>query len=373
MTQAAQLAQYGANNVGLSFKNRIINGDMTIDQRNNGAAVNNITGAGFFITDRWKSMAVNSWAASGVVFSGQQNRDSLTPPAGFTNYLGIATTTQSTSLPATATLDLTQVIEGFNVADLGWGTANAQPVTLSFWARSNLTGTFGGSLINSAYNRVYVFSYTISAANTWEYKTVTITGDTSGTWLTTNGIGITVSFSLGAGSSMMTTPGSWGSTLVSAPTGQQQICASTSNRFYITGVQLEKGTVATSFDYLPYTTELQLCQRYYFQTIADANGVTSPFSSVIRATLNTASLTQNFPVAMRTLPSITFVAGSGVLIFGASNESRSLTGAPSTITGSANAPYNFVAFYQNATSITGGTPYCAYIYPGAGYTYSSEL
>jgi hypothetical protein len=293
MTNAVNIAQSGSNNQ--TMRNRIINGAMTIDQRNNGAAVT-ITGAGSFITDRWKSMAVNSWAASGVVFSGQQNRDSLTPPAGFTNYIGVATTTQSTSLPATATLDLTQVIEGFNVADLGWGTANAQPVTLSFWARSNLTGTFGGSLINSAYDRVYVFSYTISSANTWEYKTITITGDTSGTWLTTNGIGITLSFSLGAGSSMMTTPGSWGSTLFSAPTGQQQICASTSNRFYITGVQLEEGTAASPFENRLYTTELQLCQRY----LPTAN--VNDYYAGLSAFGNTAYSSIRFAVTPRVAP-----------------------------------------------------------------------
>ena len=309
-----------------SLKNRIINGDMVIDQRNAGAAVNNITGAGFFITDRWKSMAVNSWASSGVVFSGQQNRDSLTPPTGFTNYLGIATTTQSTSLPATATLDLTQVIEGFNMADLGWGTANAKTVTLSFWVRSNLTGTFGGSLINSGYNRVYVFSYTISAADTWEYKTVTIAGDTSGTWVTNNGIGITLSFSLGAGSSMMTTPGSWGSSLVSAPTGQQQICASTANRFYVTGVQLERNTTATPFEWLPIGTELALCQRYY-ETSYDygtAIGTGSWANGTLTVVCGPASsytiVLAQFKVSKRTAPTVTwYSAKNGTSGYGTNN------------------------------------------------------
>jgi hypothetical protein len=284
-----------------SLKNRIINGDMRIDQRNAGAAVNNINGAGFFITDRWKSMAVNSWASSGVVFSGQQNRDSLTPPTGFTNYLGIATTTQSTSLPATATLDLTQVIEGFNMADLGWGTANAKTVTLSFWVRSNLTGTFGGSLINSGYNRVYVFSYTISAADTWEYKTVTIAGDTSGTWVTNNGIGITLSFSLGAGSSMMTTPGSWGSSLVSAPTGQQQICASTANRFYVTGVQLEQNTSATPFERRLYGQELINCQRYFKMF---ANGTDDAIGLGTYYSATAVFMPIVLPVEMRATPTV---------------------------------------------------------------------
>jgi hypothetical protein len=361
MTQAAQLAQYGANNVGLSFKNRIINGDMTIDQRNAGASV---AIGDVFPVDRW-----NCYENGSMAFTGQR---STTAPAGFSNSLLITTTTAA-SPASSSRSQIAQVIEGFNIADLGWGTANASPVTVSFWVRSSLTGQFGGSVMNYAATRSYPFSFTISSANTFEYKTITIPGDTTGTWLTNNSGGLILQFDLGMGSDLLGTAGAWTGADKRGATGDVKLSETLGATYYITGVQLEKGTVATSFDYLPYTTELQLCQRYYFQTIADANGVTSPFSSVIRATANTASITQNFPVAMRTLPSITFVAGSGVLIFGASNESRSLTGAPSTITGSANAPYNFVAFYQNATSITGGTPYCAYIYPGAGYTYSSEL
>ena len=296
MTFAANLAQSASNNQ--TMRNRIINGAQVIDQRNAGAAVTGINSAGFYITDRWKSMAVNTWGGSGVVFSGQQNRDSLTPPAGFTNYLGMATTTQSTSLPATATVDLTQVIEGFNMADFAWGTANAQPVTLSFWVRSNLTGTFGGSITNSAYNRSYVFSYTISAANTWEYKTVTIPGETTGTWLTTNGLGANISFSLGAGSSMMTTPGSWNSALFSAPAGQQQICASTSNRFYITGVQLEEGTAASPFENRLIGTELALCQRYYWKSTGDTVAV----GAGVFVASTVANIYVKYPQAMRAAP-----------------------------------------------------------------------
>jgi hypothetical protein len=301
------------------FKNRLINGGMDIDQRNAGAAVTGINAAGFYLTDRWKSMAVNTWGGSGVVFTGQQNRGAVTPPAGFTNYLGMTTTTANASLSATTTIDLTQVIEGFNIADLGWGTANAQRVTLSFWAYSNLTGTFGGSLINSAYNRSYVFSYTISSANTWEYKTITVAGDTSGTWLTTNGIGITLSFSLGAGSSMMTTPGVWNAALYSAPTGQQQICASTSNYFYVTGVQLEKGSTATSFDVLPYGTEMMLCQRYYEKSYDQATVPNTVNASNGLQEMGTSSYSNNvvynvipFKVVKRATPTVTPISILGV-------------------------------------------------------------
>jgi hypothetical protein len=286
---------------GFGFKNRIINGAMMIDQRNAGTAVTSIGSAGIYITDRWKSFATNTWSTSTAVFAMQQNRGSVTPPSGFTNYLGVSTTTAAASLPATATHDLTQTIEGFNIADLAWGTASASPVTLSFWVRSNLTGTFGGSLSNGSYNRFYVFSYTINAANTWEQKTITIAGDTSGTWLTNNGIGVNLSFSLGAGSSMMTAPGSWGSSVLSAPTGQQQICASTSNIFQITGVQLEKGSTATSFDYRPYGTEFDLCLRYFQSWTAVGS---------INYWGGTGRLLFNLPVQMRATPTFA-LTGTG--------------------------------------------------------------
>jgi hypothetical protein len=300
-------------------------------------------------------------------------QQSTTAPSNFTNSL-LLTVTNTTAPAAGNRVHVRQIIEGFNVADLGWGTAAAQPVTLSFWVRSSLTGLYGVGFINQPENRSYVGTYTISSANTWEFKTITVPGDTTGTWQTNNTDGIRLTFDLGSGTSYnASSAGTWvaqEACRTSSCVNWQQSSGATLN---ITGCQLEKGQTATSFDVLPFTTELMLCQRYYFQTILDSNGGTAPFSSVLRATLNTVSITQNFPVAMRTLPSVGFVAGSGVLIFGASNENRSLTGAPSTITGAANAPFNFVAFYQTATSVTGGTPYVAYIYPGAGYTYSSEL
>jgi len=253
----------------VGMRNKIINGDMRIDQRNNGAAVTGVNGAGFYSVDRWKSMAVNTWSTSAATFSMQRNANTLTPPPNFTNYLGVSVTTAEPSLPAISTHELTQVVEGFNLADLGWGTASAKPVTLSFWVRSNLTGTFGGSFTNSVYSRSYVFSYTIASANTWEYKTIAVPGETDGSWLTTNDLGVNVSFSLGAGSSMLSAPDVWNTSLFSAPTGQQQICASTSNVFYITGVQLEAGTVATPFERRQFGQELALCQRYFEKSYND--------------------------------------------------------------------------------------------------------
>jgi hypothetical protein len=248
----AQLAFDGG---AFGFRNRIINGDMRIDQRNAGASVTPTNGQ--YLVDRWRaSLSVSS------KYSVQQNAGSVTPPVGFTNYLG-CTSLSTYSVGAGEVFVVSQRIEGFNGADLNWGAANAKTVTISFLVYSSLTGAFGGSLQNNGGTRSYPFSYTISTANTWEQKTITVAGDTSGTWLTTNGVGIVLNFSLGVGSTFSGTAGSWsGSNFVSA-TGATSIVGTNGATFYITGVQLEKGTTATSFDYRPFGTELALCQRYF--------------------------------------------------------------------------------------------------------------
>jgi len=245
-------------NETFAFKNRIINGAMVIDQRNAGASVTS-TGANFSV-DRWQLQGSQT-----SKYSAQQNAGSVTPPVGFNKYLGV-TSLSAYSVTSTDYFGLMQVIEGNNIADLNWGTANASTVTLSFWVRSSLTGTFGGSLINGNNTRSYPFSYTISAANTWEQKSVTITGDTTGTWATDNSAGIKVWMGLGAGSTFSGTAGSWtGSGFIAQPTGTASVVGTNGATFYITGVQIEKGTTATNFDVRPYGTELALCQRYYFQ------------------------------------------------------------------------------------------------------------
>ncbi len=256
MGKTASLANIGSiADSSLGFRNRLINSAMVIDQRNAGASVTPATGA--YTLDRW---AVEMSQAS--KFSVQQNAGSVTPPTGFASYLG-ATSLSAYTVGASEYFVIGQAIEGYNVADLAFGTANASAVTLSFWVRSSLTGTFGGTLLNSGASRNYVFSYTISAVNTWEQKTVTIAGDTSGTWLTTNGAGLYVRFSIGAGSSVTTAAGSWSGTSNRSVTGQTSVVGTNGATFYITGVQLEKGSTATSFDFRSIGTELALCQRYY--------------------------------------------------------------------------------------------------------------
>jgi hypothetical protein len=237
-----------------SLRNRIINGAMVIDQRNAGASVTVAAGGSVYTADRWGT--VRATAGSYAV------QQSTTAPSGFYNSLYFYNNTANT--PASGDYNFFyQQVEGLNVADLGWGTASAQSVTISFQARASATGTYGGSLRNSAGNRSYPFTFVINAVDTFETKTVTIAGDTSGTWLKTNGIGIGLCFDLGSGSSFRSTAGAWASGNYVGATGTSQNMTLTSGAtFYITGVQLEKGSTATSFDYRPYGTELALCQRY---------------------------------------------------------------------------------------------------------------
>ena len=281
------------------FKSRIINGAMVIDQRNAGASVTVTGGSAYYSCDRWQQ-----WITQNSQYSIQR---STTAPAGFINSL-LATSLSAYSVVAADSFALNQNIEGLNIADLAWGTANAATVTLSFWVRSSLTGTFGGAISNSAVNRSYPFTYTISAANTFEYKTITIAGDTSGTWLTDNGIGIRLWFSIGAGSTYLGTAGAWAGADYRGATGQTSVVGTNGATFYITGVQLEKGSTATSFDYRPYGTELALCQRYYFKYDGSL-GITAIASGSVYSATTTVRTYMQFPVTMRAAPTLA-IAGT---------------------------------------------------------------
>jgi hypothetical protein len=282
----------GAGNASI-MKNRIINGAMVIDQRNAGASVTPTDGA--YTLDRWK---VGASVAS--KFSVQQNAGSVTPPAGFVNYLGV-TSLSAYTVGAGEVFNIYQPIEGYNVADLNFGSASAKTITFSFWVRSSLTGTFGGAISNSAQNRSYPFTYTISAANTWEFETVTIAGDTTGTWLTTNGVGIGVYFGLGVGSTFSGTAGAWAGANYRSATGATSVVGTNGATFYITGVQLEVGSSATGFEYVNYQTSLANCQRYYYRIKATASNYM--FSAGAQCFGSTGALANvPFPVTMRIVP-----------------------------------------------------------------------
>lgn len=248
------------------MKNRIINGDFRIDQRFAGAANNNIA-ANQYVVDRWWN-----FASAAAKLRYQQNNingpgSAATQIAtGFPNYFG-ANVVSSNTVNNHDYWALAQTIEGHNISDLGWGTANAPPVTLSFWSYSSVPGTHGGTIAAPGDNSSYPFTYTINTANTWQYQTITIPGPTSGgstTWYTNNSIGMTVYFSLGVGSAYSrSNTFTWGAAGQQWPTGTVNVVSNANGSFYLTGVQLEKGSQATAFDFRHYTTELQLCQRYF--------------------------------------------------------------------------------------------------------------
>jgi hypothetical protein len=278
-------------------KNKIINGNMVIDQRNAGAAVTVNQTPAVFSVDRW----FGSGVPTDGVFTLQQDSSA---PSGFTKSIKATITTIDTSIPLTGGYNLVQRVEGFNIGDLGYGAAGAKTTTLSFWVRSSVTGTFGGSLRNESVNRSYAFTYSISVADTWEQKSITIVGDTSGTWGTTNGVGIILTFALGSGADRLGTAGAWAGASYNGATGQTQLIGTLNATWFITGVQFEVGSVATAFQTATGTIqgELSAAQRYYYrQTIP-----TAAFAGMCAAgwvfSTTRATFAYHLPVPMRVAP-----------------------------------------------------------------------
>ena len=276
--------------------NRIINGDMRIRQRNITTSTINATGVTYNV-DRWLGRGVGSAG----VFTLAQDSES---PDLFSKSLKATVTTADSSIASGSSYRILQHIEGHNMNDWGWGTSSAQNVMLSFWVRSSVTGTFGGGLANGDYNRFRPFSYTISSANTWEKKTISIPGDTSGTWSYTTDLGIRLNFSIGAGSSKVGATSAWGTSSYEGATGQTNLISTNGATFYLTGVKLETGTTATDFESRQFGDELLLCQRYYYQV-----GGTSGFSTICPAygaSANELAMLFKFPVDMRSTPSVSW-------------------------------------------------------------------
>ena len=260
MTNAVNLSTVAATGF---LRNRIINGAMVIDQRNAGAVVTVASGATNYIADRF---AFTNNASNSVTI--QQVTDA---PVDF-SYSSKVTIGSANTLGSTQYIDLFHNVEGYNFADMAWGTVSAKTITVSFWVKSSVPGIHGGMVINNTNNRTFAFTYTISAANTWEYETVTIPGDVTGTWNTTNLRGVGLFFTMGAGATYLTSPNVWTAGVFLAPTTAVNLAAVAGATWQITGVQLEVGTVATPFERRLYGTELALCQRYLPAFIPTSTG-----------------------------------------------------------------------------------------------------
>jgi hypothetical protein len=285
------------------FKNKIINGNMTISQRWGTSANTPVAGVTYTV-DRWH---LNLSQASKVSF--QQDAGAVSPPVGFKDYIGM-TSLSAYSVISSDYATLRQSIEGYNIADLDWGTANAKSITLSFWVRSSLTGTFGGSINNGGYTRSYPYTYTINSANTWEYKTVVIPGDTTGSWESTTSAGIHIGLGFGTGSAQVQPAGSWYNGAALGATGQTNVLGTNGATFYVTGVQVEKGTTASSFEFRSYQKELILCQRYYEKTydqsvVPGTINESGPQFESNSATVTSGGGPIRFTVAKRGTPTVT--------------------------------------------------------------------
>jgi hypothetical protein len=288
-----------ATAASLGPRNRIINGNMAVDQRNAGAAVTP-TGSGY-ILDRWKYATSQ---ASKLTF-----QQSATAPSGFNNSTKISVASAYTA-SASDYFVYQQIIEGYNVADLNFGTASAKTVTLSFWVQSSLTGTYSGCLQNGTPDRSYVFTYSIASANTWTQISITIAGDTTGTWNTTNGNGLTVDFDLGSGSNYQNAAGSWVADNKFTNSAQANFVGTASATFYITGVQLEVGSVATPFEYNKYSDQLAQCQRYCY--VSYSGTIYTPHAYGYSVTSTYTRIGFQPPVTMRAAPSLTYSGNIGV-------------------------------------------------------------
>ena len=284
------------------LKNRIINGAMVIFQRGTAATTDST-----YSVDRWKLVKSND-----ATESVSQNTDA---PTGFSYSLRNTISTGDATIGAAQYSGFEQSIEGYNIADLAWGTANAKTVTLSFWVRSSVTGTYTGNVRNYGDTRINPFNFTVSSANTWEQKSITITGDTGGTWNTTNGTGIIVAIYSALGSSYIGgTANTWGTIPAYGCGSPVNGIASNGNIFAISGVQLEIGTSATPFERRFYGQELINCQRYYYK-VASGASVTNVIGPALQLNTTVMLTFLEYPVYMRTAPSLVQTTGTNYYCF----------------------------------------------------------
>ena len=310
MSKAAQLAALIGSGQAQGDKNLIINGAMTVDQRSSGSAQTGISDTSKFGVDRFQVRVDGS--GSGRLTS-QQVTDA---PTGFKNSLKLTVTTADASPTSAEGYAIRQAIEGQNIYSLGLGTADAKSMTISFWVKSSLTGDFSLNVGNGDNTRVYGNLYAISSANTWEYKTVTLAGDTSGTWVTTNAAGLIVVFGLGGGSNRVVSANAWGTqsgNTKTFTTGATNVAGTVNATWQVTGIQLEVGDVATPFEHEPFSVTLQKCQRFYTKSYnySDAPATVTSVGSIYKvmdATISYGTENFTFPVKMRATPTITLYA-----------------------------------------------------------------
>lgn len=330
MSNARELAQIPSTPSGR--RNLIINGAMVIDQRNSGSSVTLNSAENKFATDRFAA-----YGNTTATVTSQRVTDS---PDGFENSYKVTVTTAQSGDVAASRLQVFQAIEGYTAAHLQFGTSNAETVTLSFWVKASATGTYGGALVNGAANRSYPYEYTVSSANTWEYKTITVSGDTSGTWATDNTAGLYVMWGLGVGSNYLGTANQWNGAYDIQPTGSKDIRGTLNATWQVTGVQLEVGSVATEFEHRSYGEELALCERYYeiANPLATLASGTYIYGQVISAVAKRAAPTGSLISARYYRPAVFDVTTTSGFTMGSASSLNS----------------NGYYFFNTATGVTSG-------------------
>lgn len=356
---ATETPQQAFDLLNVGRRNILINGDMRIAQR--ATSVTGSNGGGYTVCDRW-----NLFDNSGSVNIAQSSTVPTT--TGFANSLQFTVNSIGT-LTSTSVFTPNQQIEGFNSVQLLWGTSNAKPITVSFWCRSSVTGTYGIFVRNSAGDRYYTTTFNIASIDTWQYVTATIPGDASGTWIGgTNGIGLTVGITLRAGSSRVGTSGVWSSSIIFSSSSQVDWHGVAGATFYLTGVQLEVGKVATPFEYRSIGEELALCQRYCAK-FGGGSGNDAFGSGFAHGT--------NFyvfvplPVSMRSTPTLTLYGTASDISVTAPGVVAAANGTPTVVGTGINST---VLYITSATSFTTGyAVYARVTSSSTWFTMTAEL
>lgn len=309
MSRARDLANLGgsADAGGLTGRSMLINGAFQVWQR--GTSAITVSGDDDFTADRFKG-----WANGGGTFTVEQSTD--VPNNEFEFSAKLTNTATDSSVAAGDDYRWATDIEGYNVSPLAYGSSDAKTATLSFWVKSSLAGTYCGAFYSTTASRHYIYEYTINSADTWEYKTITVDGDTTGSWNRTNGNGLRIYWGFGSGSDVQGTADAWAAGEKWETTNQAAWIGSASATFFITGIKLEIGQTATPFEHRSYGEELALCQRYFFAQENTAGEDYYAFGLGTGESAATYRGLSSFPVTMRIEPSLTSVASNKFYIHG---------------------------------------------------------
>jgi hypothetical protein len=347
----------------VNFRNIVINGDMQVAQRSTSVA--SITTSGYYTLDRFRTGLTTLGT-----FTMSQSTD-VPSGYGFANSLKYDCTTADASPAAGDAMILSQYFEGQNLQYLKKGTANAVSLTASFWVKSTKTGTFILELVDADNSRSISKSYTVSASNTWEFKTITYAGDTTGAFTNDNGSSLEINFWLGAGTTFTsgTLATSWGTqTSANRAVGQVNIADSTSNDFLITGIQLEAGTSASDFEFLPYDVDLLRCQRYC--NVFDTNNSYALCNAYFNSTTSVLGGVVTYPTTMRADPTVTYGGTTSNFVVARPTTSNASASAVSAATIRENS-YELTA--TSASVSTAGFPTTIFLNSDAKVTIDAEL